>query len=63
METPEPHTLFIDDGDVQFHRIDYDISRTVQDMVDAGIDRDIVEKTENVLRSGGNPAINRAVGL
>jgi putative phosphoesterase len=45
----------IDDGCVEFRRVDYDIDQTIQDMVDAGVDPDIVRKAGAVLRSGGNP--------
>jgi putative phosphoesterase len=43
----------IEDGKVSFRRIAYDIDRTVDHMRGCGIDPQIVEKAEQVLRSGG----------
>lgn len=45
----------IEDGVVEFRRVDYDIDQTVQDMADAGLEDKILRKAESVLRSGGNP--------
>ncbi|MEZ6129412.1 MAG: YfcE family phosphodiesterase [Planctomycetaceae bacterium] len=45
----------IEDGVVEFRRVDYDIERTIESMQRAGIERDVIRKAEMVLRSGGNP--------
>ena len=48
----------IEDGHVIFHRVEYDIEQTIRDMRRAGIENEIVQKAETVLRSGGNPTAN-----
>lgn len=53
---PRAAYAVIEDGEVDFRRVEYDIDRTIQDMADAGLDDSIVRKAEIVLRSGGNPA-------
>ena len=50
----------IEDGKVDFRRVAYDIDRTVEHMRSAGIADGVVEKAEQVLRSGGSSS---ATGL
>lgn len=45
----------IEDGVVDFRRVEYDIDETIRNMVAAGVEDGIVRKAERVLRSGGNP--------
>ena len=45
----------IDNGVVEFRRVEYDIEQIVQHMADAGIQDEIVTKAGSVLRAGGNP--------
>jgi len=45
----------IEDGQVEFRRVEYDIERTIASMQRADIEKDVVLKAEMVLRSGGNP--------
>ncbi len=46
----------IEDGVVEFHRVAYDIDRTVAHMRESGIDPQVVDQTESVLRNGGSQA-------
>ena len=48
----------IEDGDVSFRRLEYDIDAAVQQMRESGIDLEAVAMAEQVLRTGGrfNPA-------
>ncbi|MCA9118040.1 MAG: metallophosphoesterase family protein [Planctomycetaceae bacterium] len=48
----------IEDGDVSFRRLEYDIDAAVQQMRESGIDLEAVALAEQVLRTGGrfNPA-------
>ncbi|MDG1893283.1 MAG: metallophosphoesterase family protein [Fuerstiella sp.] len=48
----------IEDGRVEFRRVEYDIDRTLQHMEQSGIEQDIIRKASTILRSGGNPAVN-----
>jgi putative phosphoesterase len=50
---PRASYAIIEDGKVSFRRVAYDISRTVDHMRNAGIEDAIIEKAEDVLRSGG----------
>lgn len=45
----------IENGEVTFHRIDYDIEATVEHMRQSGIDQQTVLQTKTVLNAGGNP--------
>lgn len=45
----------IEDGKVEFRRVEYDVDQTVRDMIKAGVDHSVVRKANTVLRSGGNP--------
>lgn len=45
----------IEDGEVTFHRVEYDVEETIRDMQTAGVSEEIVEKASLVLKSGGNP--------
>lgn len=51
---PRASYAVIDGDDVQIHRVEYDIDRTVRHMEQSGIDPLIRRKTEAILRSGGN---------
>ncbi|MDA1014619.1 MAG: metallophosphoesterase family protein [Planctomycetota bacterium] len=53
---PRSSYVIIEDGRVEFRRIDYDIDAAVQSMRDAGMAPQLVEMSENVLRSGGQMA-------
>ncbi len=53
---PQASYAVIDDGQVEFHRVDYEIDRTIEHMRQSGIDEDAVRSTEQILRSGGAPA-------
>ena len=50
---PRAAYAIIENGRVEFHRVEYDIDRTVQHMRDAHIDPEIVRQTEQVLKNGG----------
>ncbi len=50
----------IEDGQVEFRRVDYDIDRTIHHMEESGIDEDVIRQARMILRSGGNPATNGA---
>lgn len=50
---PRAAYAIIDDGNVSFHRVEYDIDRAVDHMKESGIDAAIVEQTASVLRNGG----------
>ncbi|HQX50642.1 MAG TPA: YfcE family phosphodiesterase [Planctomycetaceae bacterium] len=52
---PRAAYAIIDDGQVEFRRVAYDIDRTIQHMRDSGIEETVIDKAEVVLRSGGNP--------
>jgi len=43
----------IENGSVQFRRVDYDIDATLRQMQEAGIEADAIELAESVLRTGG----------
>ncbi len=45
----------IEDGVVEFRRVDYDIEQTVEHMRMVGIEEKVVRKANDVLRAGGNP--------
>ena len=51
---PRAAYAVIENGFVEFHRVEYDIDRTVAHMRESGIDPQIIEQTELVLRSGGS---------
>jgi len=53
----------IEDGIVEFRRIEYDIDRTIRSMEEAGIDKTVVRKAGIILRSGGNPTAHGLPGL
>lgn len=53
----------IEDGRVEFRRVEYDIEATIKHMAEAGIDEAIVQKAGAVLRSGGNPTAHGTAGL
>jgi putative phosphoesterase len=50
---PRAAYAVIDNGRVELRRVSYDIDATLRQMEDVGIDRDVIERTEGVLRSGG----------
>jgi putative phosphoesterase len=50
---PRASYAIIDDGNVSFHRVDYDIDAAVEQMRVAGLAEWAVELNEAVLRSGG----------
>ena len=43
----------IEDGRVHLRRVEYDIDQTVRDMIEAGIEHNVVRKANTILRSGG----------
>ena len=45
--------VIIDNGEVRFRRVEYDIQATLQQMREAGVDEEAVQLTETVLTSGG----------
>ena len=45
----------IEDGQVEFRRVEYDIDRTLHHMQQCGIEQSIIRKAATILRSGGNP--------
>jgi predicted phosphodiesterase len=45
----------IEDGQVEFCRVDYDIDQTLHSMERAGVEASVLRKAAMVLRSGGNP--------
>jgi putative phosphoesterase len=51
---PRAAYAIIEDGVVQFKRVEYDIDETVQHMRDSGIDEQIVLKADAILRAGGH---------
>lgn len=53
---PRAAYAVIEDGGVEFHRVEYDINRTVAQMREAGVDPQVVEQAESVLRNGGAQA-------
>lgn len=60
---PRASYVVIDRGEVQFHRVTYDIDLTVQQLRDSGLEPNLVEFAEHVLRTGGQlPSfpVNRA---
>ena len=61
---PRAAYAIIDGGQVEFRRVAYDIDRTVQHMRACGIEDEVVDKAERILRSGGAPtATGKAVSL
>jgi predicted phosphodiesterase len=50
---PDAAYAVIDNGRVEFRRVSYDIGATLRQMGDVGIDRDVIDRTESVLRTGG----------
>ena len=50
---PRASYAVIEDGSVQFYRVEYDIDQTVACMYGSGIDPEIIRQTEQVLRKGG----------
>ena len=54
---PRSSYVIIEDGHVEFHRIDYDISAAVKSMRDAGMESPLIEFSEQVLRTGGKSAV------
>lgn len=50
---PRAAYAVIENGDVTFRRVEYDIDRTIAHMRQSGIEPEVVEKAEQVLRSGG----------
>ena len=50
---PRAAYAVIEDGKVEFHRVTYNIDRTVEHMRMSGIDPGIIGQTELVLRNGG----------
>jgi len=43
----------IEDGRVEFHRMQYDIDETLARMRKSQIEAEIIDQTEQVLRNGG----------
>lgn len=52
---PRASYAVIENGEVQFHRVTYDIDETVRQMYTAGLEKSVVRKAERILRAGGNP--------
>ena len=52
---PRAAYAIIENGRVEFHRVPYDIDRTLQHMRDSHIDENTIAIAESVLRTGGNP--------
>jgi putative phosphoesterase len=48
----------IEDGQVEFRRVEYDIDRTLHHMAECGIEQSVIRKAGTILRSGGNPAVD-----
>jgi putative phosphoesterase len=57
---PRASYAVIENGEVEFRRVEYDIDATVRHMRESGIEQSIVSLAESVLRNGGNPALNLA---
>ncbi|MEQ9407015.1 MAG: metallophosphoesterase family protein [Fuerstiella sp.] len=53
---PRAAYVIIDNGSVEFRRVEYDIDRTVAHMHQCGIAEGVIRKAETILRSGGNLA-------
>lgn len=51
---PRAAYAIIEDGKVQMRRVAYDIDRTIDHMRKCGISPEIVEKADQILRSGGS---------
>ncbi len=52
---PRASYAIIENGKVSFHRVEYDIAATIDQMQSVGIEDWAVEMTEQVLRTGGRP--------
>ncbi len=50
---PRAAYAVIDRGEVQMHRVAYDIDQCIDHMRQSGIDEEIVQKSEQILRTGG----------
>ena len=50
---PRAAYAIIDDGQVELHRIEYDIDRTIAHMRSAEIAPNIIHQAESILRNGG----------
>ncbi len=50
---PRAAYAIIEDGQVEFRRVEYDIDETLAHMRQSQIDPEIVDQTEQVLRNGG----------
>lgn len=50
---PRASYAIIDRGQVTFRRVPYDIAQTIRHMRSCGIEEDIVERAESILRTGG----------
>lgn len=53
---PRASYAVIEDGQVHFRRVEYDVDETIAHLRKSGIDSRFVKKTETILRSGGNPS-------
>lgn len=53
---PRAAYAIIERGQVQFRRVEYDIEQTIRHMQGCGIEAEVVEKAEWILRTGGKPA-------
>ncbi|MCA9047602.1 MAG: metallophosphoesterase family protein [Planctomycetaceae bacterium] len=51
----------IEDGNVEFRRVAYDVERTLSHMTGCGIPDTIVRDAETILKAGGNPSGNGIV--
>lgn len=45
----------IEDGEVSFHRVEYDLDATIEHMKKCGIDDQVIRQTQTILKAGGNP--------
>jgi len=55
---PRAAYAIIDDGKVTFHRVEYDIDRTIAHLHESKIDPEIIGQTTHVLRNGGSQGMS-----
>lgn len=53
---PRAAYAIIENGEVSFRRVEYDIQQTLDHMLRIGIDSATIEQAEKVLKSGGKPS-------
>ncbi|MEZ6044730.1 MAG: YfcE family phosphodiesterase [Planctomycetaceae bacterium] len=54
--------VVIENNEVMFKRVSYDINETIKNMYANGVDEWAIELTEQILRSGGHPDSINAIG-